>query len=434
MHPLYSTRYSVETPQTTPPHYPMEHPETPVNKLPEICINPSEFDPDRVVIRLPKKDEFKIDDKDVSTTLSSILYKNDDGEECRFYVTAPEQQVYGVNYVYAYLKPEEMENVTGIQMCYPLTSLQTVKAPAEDEQAFINFIGGPARSNKKVKGLYELAIDHGRAEAERDEPLIPPNSVSSFVAAFAKKERPEQALKVPYAHPNIKDSNPKKADTTKPLRTYVKLKTKGKGDKIRCFTRFYGPGDKEESPLKYLNTRVKVTPVFLVEGISWGAQGPNAPQGANIRFRLHEATVVKVDDGDGVGSKTRFVRKNDAPPTDDDDDGDTPANFKAPPPPKKGKAEEEDAGVEDDFGGTDPIKELGKAKEKADAAKAAKVPTKPAKVAPSKTAAPKGSAKTKPSAVKSTKVAKTKKVPPPPQPADDVEADDALLNEEEAQD
>ena len=274
---------------------------------------------------------------------------------------------------------------------------------------------------------------------------------------FNKKNRPDLACKVPYAHPNIKDTKPPTPDTKKPLRLYVKLKTKGKADKLRCQTRFYGPGDKEESAFKYLEVKGKITPVFLVEGIYWGSHGPQAPQGASLRLKLHEASFVPTDDLDS-GSKTRFIGKNTAPPKEGDDDD---VQFTKPPPPKSKNAKpDEDAGVEEeDFKGgdaPDPVKALRQAKAaatkggKPPAPKAAVPKTTPkpvakavAKVAkPPAKPAPKAAAKptpipTKALVVKTTPkpVAKTTPKPVPKvvaPPSEEVDGDEEPVEEEEA--
>ena len=417
--------------------------------------DPADFDAARVIIEDPVTTTFTIDKLEINNTTSTILYKDDDGVPSRLYVTGPEQPCFGTSYSYDIGKPETMENVKGMQMCYQLTGLQDVANPLPHHQAFIDMIGGPAKSSKEVTGLYELVVANGREQADRETPLIPPNSVSSFVSAFNKKNRPDLACKVPYAHPNIKDT--KTPDTKKPFRMYVKLKTKGKADKLRCQTRFYGPGDKEESAFKYLEVKGKITPVYLVDGIYWGSHGPQAPQGASLRLKLHEASIVPTDDLDS-GSKTRFIGKNTAPPKEGDDDD---VQFTKPPPPKsKNAKQEEDAGVEEeDFKGgdaPDPVKALRQAKAaatkggKPPAPKAAVPKTTPkpvakavAKVAkPPAKPAPKAAAKptpipTKALVVKTTPkpVAKTTPKPVPKvvaPPSEEVDGDEEPVEEEEA--
>ena len=76
-------------------------------------------------------------------------------------------------------------------------------------------------------------------------------------------------------------------DYTKPMQTYIKLLTKGKGKNIGCETNSFGPGDKKRSPFKYMGIHGACHPVVHWDGIFWGPHGP-ASYGASIRLRVTE--------------------------------------------------------------------------------------------------------------------------------------------------
>ena len=76
-------------------------------------------------------------------------------------------------------------------------------------------------------------------------------------------------------------------DYTKPMRTYIKLLTKGKGKKIRCETNIFGPGDRKRSPFKYMGIHGACHPVVHWDRIFWGPHG-QASYGASIGLKVTE--------------------------------------------------------------------------------------------------------------------------------------------------
>jgi len=252
-------------------------------KAPEICIKPEEFDPSRVVVHDPVKNEFKIGDTKIVTTTSAGRYLNDEGVECVLYISAPEQNSFGVSYNYPMGTPDDdkvPDNAKGLQTCYPLTSLSTVTDPTESEKAF----------RDTIMGLWQAAVDKGKEEAEKDEPAIPGVSVNSFTAA-AKRGTWEKAVKIPFSHPRNKEDK-KSLDKTKPETMYIKLVTAGQGAAMRALTPFYGPGDKKMNAINFVDVRGKIEPCIMWEGVYYGAHGPEAPHGASLRFKLVEANYV----------------------------------------------------------------------------------------------------------------------------------------------
>lgn len=245
-----------------------------------VVYDPETFDKSRITINDPVTREFTINDMTISTTSSDGKYTDEEGNECELYIPAPPQSSFGVNYLHdIQIKKEDQtpENAKGLQICYQATSIKTMEKPSPAEGVFIEL----------MDTLWELAVEKGRLEAEREEPLIPAPSVSSCNSA-EKRNRMDLFVKPPLEYPRDKKDK-KLFDKTKPRRCYVKLATTGKGVSLKALTRFYGPGDKQVSPLRYIDVRGIITPCFKWEGVYWGAHGPSSPHGASLRFKLVEA-------------------------------------------------------------------------------------------------------------------------------------------------
>lgn len=284
---------------------------TATSNIPEICIDPADFDRSRLVLHEPKTMSFTMGQTEVKMTTSDARYLDEEGRECLLYIAAPPQQCFGVSYTYPMeIKEADQspDNAKGFQVAYPVTSLQTVDSPLESEQAYIDL----------VEQLWEAAVEQGREEAEKDDDcLIPSSSVNSFIAA-AKKGKWEMAVKRPCEYPKTKDK--KSLDTTKPMRQYVKLISTGKDKTLKAKTPFYGPGEKKYNAVKFISKRGIIEPCFWFEGIYYGSHGPTASHGASLRFKVAEANYTEVSGATGVPSK-KLLRRNTNKPTGEEDDG-----------------------------------------------------------------------------------------------------------------
>jgi hypothetical protein len=272
----------------------------------EICINPKDFDISRVVIHDAVKNEFTIGDNTVTTTTSKGRYLDDDGNECKLYFYGPPQLCFGVSYQHPMMLSKEEktpDTAKGLQICYPLTGLSTVHKPKPEEQHLIDLFDG----------LWNAAVEKGKEAMDDDNTQMPQVAINSFVAASRKKQW-RNAVKYPCDYP--KDPKTKKPDTNKPLRMYTKLLTSGEGPTLRAKMSFRGPGDKKENPIKYLDTKGIITPVWEWEGVYYGAHGPEAPYGASLRFKIVEANFTPKDDHSGP--KSRFLPRNDSQAEDED--------------------------------------------------------------------------------------------------------------------
>lgn len=262
-----------------------DQPETEsVGAEPEICIDPIDFDPSRVVVKDPQQNEFTLKSgASIKTCTSAGRYLDDEGRECILYIRGDPQQTFGFSYNHeiAIAKDDRTpENASGVQVCYPLTSMATVQNPKPSEQAF----------KDTIMGLWQAVVDKGIEEIEKDDTTLPAVAKASFIAA-AKKEQWERAVKIPFSHPKDKNDK-KKFDTTKPETMYTKLVTSGKGTGMKVSTVIRGPGDRVQSALRYMDTPGILTPVFLWEGAYHGAHGNEASYGTSLRFKLVQGNFV----------------------------------------------------------------------------------------------------------------------------------------------
>jgi hypothetical protein len=370
----------------------------------EICINPADFVKDNLVWEDAATSSFKVGELPVDNTTSEAFYLDEHGEKCAFFFTGPTQPVFGVSLSYPLGTPETdqtPDKVKGLQICYPMTSLKTMKAPTPEEAAY----------RKMIVEIWESAYAHGAAQVTSN-PAVPGISVNSFMAAAAQKKR-ENAIKVPFDYRNDKKDKTKK-DFTKPEQMYVKLYTKGQGLKIRCETKFYGPGDTRLNGMSLVDEQGALTPVFKLEGMYFGSHGPRAPQGASVRIRLNEANWVPGSIGGAKVSTQRFTAPNAAVA----EKPKPPSN--SPPPTNTGFAPA-------DVGGVAAIAAIAKGAAKPSAQKGAAKPSAPKPAAPkvgSKPTAPATGAG-KPAASKPKPKPKPVAKPPPPPVEPEAEAGEA---------
>lgn len=420
------------------------------NKSKYVFVPFGTFSKDRCVINDPVTTSFAKNGGTVENTGSSCTYTLENGEKgVPIFQLAP-RSCFGVSANHKYLTEKIDENIDGYQICYSYTELATVSKPTEEEQYGLDL----------MKDLWDMTVEKGRAEASRDEPRIPAPSVNSFAGAEAmykkNKNSFQNAVKLPYEHPNQKDSKLK--DKSKPLRSYFKLVTQGTGPDCKILTPFYEPGDVKVNGKKFVDRRGIVEPCVKFDGVRWGAH-MNAPHGASLKFAITEANFVPTRN-DKLPTQ-RMLSANTAAPVDDDSDSEVEAPRK-----KGGKGKEEDhtgeaedfASPEDDGDGdsADPIKAL-----KASPA-TTKKPVATSKPKPKVVAKPIGkasatstgktsataksgakptapTAKPKPAAAggstsKPKPETKKKAAPPPPPPEEDEDVEVNVDEDEEVQD
>lgn len=205
------------------------------------------------------------------------------GEKADFLFEGNPQTVFGINGQWPMNIPKEdqtMENIEGLQVCYPLHSLETLKDHTPEEAILKKFLKGT---------LWQKCWDS--MQAFDDKGLIDGPAGSACTTAI-KRKTPEYAMKPIFSFPTIKNekNNTESEDTSKSERMYVELVTMGKGLKMKCLTPIYGPGDKEVNFMKYMSTPNnlmigEIYPVFRWVGTFWGAHGKKT-HGGSIKLQI----------------------------------------------------------------------------------------------------------------------------------------------------
>jgi hypothetical protein len=289
-----------------------------------IAIEPKEFNPSRLVYEAPQSREITIGKDKVITVTSPAKYLNDKGEPCSLYIVAPPQQCFGFSMNGPLGEEATEDNMNGLQLCYEMTSKNTINNPTKAESEFISVIDQ----------IWDASVKEGLRQAQNDDedaaPVIPNTSTSVFdVESRKKKPNYKNCIKFPYERPRIKDT--KQPDNSKSYRFYVKLLTTGKGPKLRVNTKIYGPGDKPVSAIRYISkpghavTGV-IHPCFFYEGLYWGSH-PGKPYGCSQRYRLVQANFTPRAFAQRVPEQ-RLLPFNNDPVEDDAEENDSPAPLK----------------------------------------------------------------------------------------------------------
>jgi hypothetical protein len=207
------------------------------------------------------------------------------GEKADFLFEGEPQIVFGIcgKWPMSITAEEQtMDNIEGLQVCYPLTSQETVKAPTANETIMKNFLKG-VLWGKCWESMQEF----------NDKDLIDGPAGSACTTAI-KKKNPEYALKPVFAHSSTKNEKTGvlTIDTSKSEKMYVELVTQGKGSKMRCLTPIYGPGNKLVSYMKFFSNQANyiigtIHPVYRWKGTFWGAHGKNT-HGGSVKLEIVE--------------------------------------------------------------------------------------------------------------------------------------------------
>jgi hypothetical protein len=289
-----------------------------------VVLDPADVDYDKIVWKDAKSFTFGAG---VKNTNSSAFYLNDDGEECELYIKAPKQQIFGVSYKYDMNlgrkldDPDDPSLAKGLQVAYPLTSLQTIKNPTPEEQAFADCL----------ERLWQSTVDIGMEELKKKPLGVPAYVKASYMGAEGDMRN---FIKYPAAVPKQED----KSKGDKPLRMYVNLISTGSGETMSVTTKFYEPGDKQVSPLKFIKKLGTIEPCFKFEGAYWGTHGTENSQGGSLRFKLAQANFFPGGNRNAVPN-ARLLPRNTAPAEDDTPsvahNDDAPPSSSAIPHPQK---------------------------------------------------------------------------------------------------
>ena len=103
--------------------------------------------------------------------------------------------------------------------------------------------------------MWETTMDALRklCEKKKKHLQVP---VPTYNAYIACKEDQDWSYAVKplydYAHIKSEKTGEKFNDYNKPMPSYIKLLSRGKGQDIKCETNIFGPGNRKRSPFKYI--------------------------------------------------------------------------------------------------------------------------------------------------------------------------------------
>lgn len=243
---------------------------------------------------------------------SSITYKNDRGDPCDMYFAGPKQFSFGISpeYPFGLPKHEQTEDkIKSFKICYNLCDIRNVSHPSKEEQYMEEIFNG---IHKKV------------VEAAHQESTLKKIGAAQAIVIRSAKQNNE-------FHGGVKpilsmgttlsphNPNQRVPDPSKPKRIYAKLlSSKRPHEDIIIHTKFYGPGDKNIDPEKFINIQGYLEPVFNLQSIYWGAHG-STPYGASIQVKLSEANFTPMSRN---GPPKRMLSANTSTPEEDDQSDD----------------------------------------------------------------------------------------------------------------
>lgn len=305
----------------------------------EIFVPLGEFDPARLEVGPPVTHTFKKGDQNISWTTSPGFYLNEDGEKCVPYFELPEAYCFGVNekYPIGTSKDDQTpENISGYQVCYPLTSLATIENPSDDEKY----------ARTLLTSLRESIWEAMQRECELDdeERTVPAPTYNSYLGATkGKRINPDYAIKPIYSFPMVQEGKRKVEDRSKPERIYIPLITSGSGRKLRNHTRIHGPGDKKLNVRQCVNVSGRCHPVVRWDGAFWGPHCQKT-YGGSTRLKLSEMNFTPRTAGT---STRRMLNPNTAPPQEEDFSDDEDSSFHDPRGGKRSSRSDDESDEED---------------------------------------------------------------------------------------
>ena len=280
-------------------------------------LNDEFFDWDKVIVEEPTSYKRR----GASTqNITSKVYFDVEGEKRPIFIELAPQDFW-VSEIHTFGLPMDQwteETLEGYQIPYPMTSLNTIENPTNDELAI----------KQAFDSMYEVACDamENFCSVHRSECKVPAPTYSAFGVVKMDGDW-SYAVKPMYDFQLTKDekTGKKVADKSKPLKSYIKLKTWGKGKKLYNDADLYGPGNELVHPRDLKRIRVNGHPVIKWEGIFWGSHGKKS-YGASLTLRVTEMNFTPAPAGGDFHPKYRILKPNNAPKemdiTEDDDDDD----------------------------------------------------------------------------------------------------------------
>lgn len=243
----------------------------------------------------------------------------------------------------------------GIQIGYPLTTLNTAEEPTDLEAAFMRFL-----DRLRARGV-KIAV----AETKKKGSKIHKGAKGIIMGACApddeEDEEEAEARRLSCVKPIYTPSRRDDSGKVKPPAWYVPLVTSGKGEELKCSTKFYDPSDDPHSarphnPLEYTKDKGEGSsrgelgyPLFLLKESYWGPHG-DTPAGMSMKCFLVQADWTEVEAGasnfvpeersfSGGVEKYRPIGRDEKDfPSDSDESDEEVAKPKKATPKAKAKA------------------------------------------------------------------------------------------------
>lgn len=249
----------------------------------------SDFKKGKLILGNHEVEKYNISGVNIENHISNVFYVNEKEESTKLVIFAPQQSIYGFNYVYD-LTDKEKKNPKGLQISYPMTSKDTIKSPTEAEVNYTNIL--------HEIWLWAISqISNFSPEAIKD---LPEASQSAIELGQLKGKNNLDAwksyVKYPFDYVNSsdekKEGNKKTKDKNKPQRFYVKLITqKKKTGEMICITPIYDDKDQKLSAFNFIDKPCKIEPAYVFEGFYYGSHGSTSV-GVSLRFKVLEANIL----------------------------------------------------------------------------------------------------------------------------------------------
>lgn len=250
------------------------------------------FDWATIVVDEPVTKTFVKDGDTIVWTTSKVYAPGANGKKLPIYIELPQQNFRGLYVIDSFNpfgEPTEGGWLVGYEIFYPLTSYTTVHKPTKAEKT----------CKRTLDNMWNITVDAMKkfcSVKDKSKRRVPTPTYNSYVKAKDKDDW-THAVKPIYYQGCSKDESTDEweIDEDKPQLMRIKLLTRGKGHKLRCDTKIYGPGDKEMSPYDCKLVRGDGHPVIRWDGIFWGSHGKTG-YGASLRFRVTEMNFTPTSD------------------------------------------------------------------------------------------------------------------------------------------
>ncbi len=264
------------------------------------------FDWNKVLIGDPVTNKSK--DGAHEWVTSSVHYCPDGFEpnkkKYKMYFQLAKQNIWGISGTWPIdIKDEKLKtihNIDGYQVCYPMTSLKTVKNPTKEELYTMSVFDG----------MWTKTLEKGKAFAEADKLLGAANN--SYLGAKGKEkiarknggdvnEAWKNFIKPSYSWPLTKDlvEANRKPNKEKPQNAYIEFVTRelkdetGKITGLKCETQVYDEKEKRVDPKQYFSTFEQSCPgdahiAILWMHVYWGSHGSKKCWGGSNKLKVSE--------------------------------------------------------------------------------------------------------------------------------------------------